>query len=127
MSKGKILIVDDSGLVRLVVSDELIKLGYETLKATNSDQAIKICKAKKPDLILMDVMLPGRDGFETCKMIKTDPDTKYIPVVFMTAKDKPQDYQSGKRAGGVGYLTKPFETEDLKEIINKHMGKHTLW
>ena len=127
MSKGKILIVDDSGLVRLVVSDELIKLGYETLKATNSDQAIKMCQRKKPDLVLMDVMLPGKDGFETCKIIKSDPDTKFIPIVFMTAKDKPQDYVAGKRAGGCGYLTKPFETEELKEIISKYMGRNTLW
>ena len=127
MSKGKILIVDDSGLVRLVVSDELIKLGYETIKATNSDQAIKMCQKKKPDLVLMDVMLPGRDGFETCKLLKQNTDTKFIPVIFMTAKDKPQDYQAGKRAGGVGYLTKPFETEELKEMITKHIGRKSLW
>ncbi|MCK5706546.1 MAG: response regulator [Candidatus Aureabacteria bacterium] len=127
MSKKKILIVDDSGLVRLVVSDELSKLGYDTYIASNADKALKSCKSKKPDLILLDVMLPGTNGFELCKKIKGDPDIKDVPIVFMTAKDQPQDLLEGKRAGGCAYLIKPFEGDELQRTVSKFIGKGDVW
>ncbi len=123
MSKKKVLIVDDSGLVRLVVRDELSKAGYDTYTASSGDKAIKFCKTNKPDLILLDVMLPGINGFETCERLKNDPETKRIPVVFMTAKDHPEDIQSGKRAGAAGYLIKPFEGDELQKTVSKLISK----
>ena len=127
MGKKKILIVDDSILVRFVVSDELTKLGYEPLTATNADKAFKMCRSKKPDLILLDVMLPGMDGFEACRRLKADPDMKGIPVIFMTAKDQEQDMQTGRQAGGSGYLVKPFESDELSRTISKFIGRPGLW
>ena len=127
MAKKKVLIVDDSGLVRLIVSDELSKLGYDTYTASNADKALKICKTKKPDLILLDVMLPGINGFEACKLLKADPDTRKIPVVFVTAKDHPEDIQDGKRAGGVDYLIKPFVGGELQKTVVKIIGRAENW
>jgi CheY-like chemotaxis protein len=123
LEKKKILVVDDSILVRYVVCDELGKLGYETLTANTSGKAIKMGKTQRPALILLDVMLPDADGFETCRRLKADPDTKNIPVVFMTAKDKDQDIQAGREAGGAGYLVKPFEGDEMIKTVTRLIGK----
>ncbi|MBN1521322.1 MAG: response regulator [Candidatus Aureabacteria bacterium] len=127
MEKKKVLVVDDSILVRFVVADELTKLGYEAISANTAEKALKACRSKKPDLVLLDVMLPDIDGFETCRRLKSDPETRYIPVVFMTAKDKEQDIQAGRQAGGAGYLVKPFESDELSKILVKHIGRSGLW
>ena len=127
MQKKTILVVDDSILVRFVVIDELKKLGYESISANTGEKAIKLSKSKKPGLILLDVMLPDINGFEVCKRLKEDPDTRYIPVIFMTAKDKPQDIDAGKQAGGNGYLVKPFESEELSRVLTKYLGRGNLW
>jgi DNA-binding response OmpR family regulator len=121
MEKKTILIVDDSGLLRLIVSDELGKMGYNTITAATGEKALKIISSQKPDLILLDVIMPGPNGFEICRQLKSNSATSGIPVIFMTAKDEKQDMISGKQAGGAGYLTKPFEIEELRQCIMKNI------
>ena len=117
-----VLIVDDSGLIRLVVSDELHKKGYDTVTASDGTKALRVAASKNPDLILLDVMLPGMDGFETCRRLKQDPATKNIPIVFMTARDKKEDASKGMQAGASAYLVKPFEGDELYRTVSKLIG-----
>ena len=118
-----VLVVDDSGLIRLVVSDELHKKGYDAITASDGLKALRVASSKNPDLILLDVMLPGMDGFETCRRLKQDAVTKSIPVVFMTSKDKKEDTAKGMQVGAAAYLIKPFEGDELYRTVSKIIGK----
>ena len=126
-AKGaKILIADDIPANLNLLSDALEPAGYSILAAPSGEIALKISKRMRPDLILLDVIMPGMDGYETCRQLKQDDSTRDIPVIFITAKDETQSVVEGFRAGGVDYIAKPFQTEEVLIRLATHMKIHHL-
>ena len=109
----KILIVDDNLANLDVLLRTLSEKGYDISVATDGDMALKAVAAACPDLILLDIMMPGINGFEICKRLKNDPATKDIPVIFLSAKTDPADIVQGFQCGGVDYITKPFKKDEV--------------
>jgi len=121
-STAFILIVDDvQGNVQMLGSI-LTDAGYRVTAASNGEQALKIVKKRMPDLILLDVMMPGMDGYETCHKLKRIPDTGDIPVIFLTAKNDVDDIIKGFEVGGVDYLSKPVNSVELLVRLKNHLN-----
>ncbi|HEY8731410.1 MAG TPA: response regulator [Candidatus Limnocylindria bacterium] len=110
---GRVLVVDDEAANVELIVRRLTGNGYETLTAGNGHDAIAIATKEQPDLILMDVMMPGLDGWQATRLLKGDPKTVNIPVVFVTARDRPEDVAAGFEAGGMMYVNKPVEPVEL--------------
>lgn len=117
----KILIVDDRPSNIRVLGPILKNHGYTVFVADNGLKAIEITKRVDPDLVLLDVMMPPPNGFETCERIKADPSTSEIPIVFLSAREADADILRGFQAGGVDYVTKPFNTAILLARIRTHI------
>ena len=126
-SKQKlILIVDDNPDNRKILGSLLIRNGYEVGAASDGHKALEFIKYEPPDLILLDILMPGIDGFEVCEKLKSDMLTKHIPVIFLTAKTSVEDIVRGFRVGGVDYVTKPFNDEELIARVNTHIEMKIL-
>ncbi|MBK7004852.1 MAG: hybrid sensor histidine kinase/response regulator [Burkholderiales bacterium] len=117
-----LLIVDDTAANLGVIASHLEDSGFEIVIAQSGEDGIKRAQRTLPDLILLDVMMPGIDGFETCKRLKADAQTADIPVIFMTALAETTDKVSGFEAGGVDYITKPIQVAEVLVRINTHLG-----
>jgi len=120
-----ILIVDDKKENLQVLGSILIKEKYQISVAKNGLEALKIVNKVKPDIILLDIMMPELDGFETCKRLKESGETKDIPIIFLTAKIETEDIVKGFELGAVDYITKPFNAKELLVRVNTHLDlKH---
>jgi twitching motility two-component system response regulator PilH len=113
MAIKKILIVDDSPTERHVLNDMLTKSGYEVVASDNGEDAILKARLLKPDLILMDVVMPGLNGFQATRAISRDPETRSIPVILCTSKGQETDKIWGMRQGARDYVIKPVNREEL--------------
>jgi DNA-binding response OmpR family regulator len=122
MGEKSILIIDDHGALRYILSFDLQKKGYKTLTAGNGEKGIEIAAAEKPDIILLDAMMPGIDGFETCRRLKLNDTTKNIPIVMVTAKSQRKDVLEGLQSGATSYMVKPFKFEELYNKIVEIIG-----
>ncbi len=116
-----ILVVEDEPKSLKLVRDLLQMTGYKTIEATDGKQAIKLAKTEKPDLILMDILMPVMDGYTACHAVKTDKATKTIPVVMLTSLDQKLNKAIGKEMGADGYITKPFDVKELLDVINRFL------
>ena len=105
----KILVVDDQAEVRELVEVTLRSEEFEIIQAKSALEAIEKAKSEKPDLIILDIMMPNFDGIATCKILKRNPITKKIPVIFLTAKHGKEDVKAALQAGGKDYVMKPFQ------------------
>jgi light-regulated signal transduction histidine kinase (bacteriophytochrome) len=117
----KILVVDDTHSTIDMVKTALEEDGYEVVMATSGEKAIKRAEITSPDLIMLDVLMPGMDGFETCRRLKADNRTRDIPVIFMTALTATESKVTGFKVGGVDYVTKPIEVEEVLARIRTHL------
>lgn len=118
---GTVLVVDDTpGNLRVLV-DSLSNRGLDILVATDGESAIERAAYSRPDLILLDVIMPGIDGFETCRIFKEKPETMDIPVIFMTALSDTSQKVKAFEVGAVDYVTKPFEEEELIARVDAHL------
>jgi signal transduction histidine kinase len=120
-SSSTILLVDDNPTNIQVLFDVLNEMGYRVAIAKSGDAALKRLQSCQPDLILLDVMMPGIDGFETCQRLKADPLTCDIPVIFMTALSDSMDKVKGLSLGAVDYITKPIQHEEALARIQVHL------
>jgi two-component system alkaline phosphatase synthesis response regulator PhoP len=118
MENKKILIADDESDIRLMVLRMLGK-DYQVLEAADGEEAVKIVRLHKPSLVLLDIMMPGKDGYSACQEIKGDPQTKSVPVVMVTGIGHKLNERLSAEVGADGYMTKPFSLERLLEIIEK--------
>ena len=118
MGKRTILIADDEANIRLLVGNLLGK-DYVVHKASDGAEAVAIARSRKPDLILMDIMMPKMDGYNACHEIKKDPVTKAIPVVMLTGLGHELNKKLAQQIGADDYLTKPFSLEDLLNTIGQ--------
>ncbi|OHB33125.1 MAG: two-component system response regulator [Desulfuromonadaceae bacterium GWC2_58_13] len=123
MNKKKILIVEDEESLLKLESILLISKGFEVKGVSNGRAALEAVAEEKPDLILLDIMLPEIDGFEVCRRIKSDPSTRHIPVVMLTAKKSREDMVRGEKVGADWYITKPFKSAMVIETIQRFLSK----
>ncbi|NJN22485.1 MAG: response regulator, partial [Leptolyngbya sp. RL_3_1] len=123
---GKILLVDDQPANLKVLSESLRHEDWITLVAPDGESALAQIDYAKPDLVLLDVLMPGIDGFETCKRLKSNPETAAIPVIFMTALSDIFDKVKGFEIGAVDYITKPFQQEEVIARVKLHLRLHHL-
>lgn len=119
--KPYILVVDDVPKNLQVIGETLAEVGYDISPASNGLEALEILKAEKPDLILLDIMMPELDGYGTIERIKKDPELRDIPVIFLTAKSETEDIVKGFELGGVDYITKPFQGKEVTARIKTHL------
>jgi diguanylate cyclase (GGDEF)-like protein len=113
MAKDLILIVDDEPNMAQIIEYNLRKAGYDTSTAHSGTEALESIKARRPDLIISDIMMPEMDGHELCRRVRESPSTSSIPFFFLTAKGQLSDRIEGLRTGADDYITKPFEIEEL--------------
>jgi len=123
MAKGRILVVDDEIYIVHILDFSLGMEGYEVLTALDGEQALEKARAEKPDLIVLDIMMPKLDGYETCKLLKAEAGTKDIPVILLSAKGRNVDQKIGFEVGADDYITKPFSPRKLVERINAILGQ----
>ncbi|MGH1462386.1 MAG: response regulator [Neptuniibacter sp.] len=121
LGKVIVLVVDDSPDALSLINDALEGAGMDVLVALEGRQALTIASRIRPDIILMDAIMPHMDGFDTCRALKTDPSLKHIPVIFMTGLTDTQDIVKGLEAGGVDYLTKPINPSELLARMRVHL------
>lgn len=118
MSKT-ILIVDDDPTIIALLEVNLEMEGYEVIKAGDGLEAVDLAQVIRPDLILMDVMMPRMDGLTACLALSQIPEVREIPVVFLSAAAQRSDIKKGRDLGAVAYITKPFDPEELLAVIEK--------
>jgi two-component system sensor histidine kinase ChiS len=122
----RILLVDDNAMNLQVLHETLDGRGYKLLIAKNGESALAITHKAKPSLILLDIMMPGMDGFEVCRRLKADPETEEIPVIFLSALDDTKDKVKGLDLGAVDYVSKPFQAEEVIARVNTHLTISSL-
>ena len=118
----KILIIDDSSIARRVAREALLKHHYEIIEATGGLQGLAKIAKEKPDLILLDIVMPNIDGYKVLSLIKANERIKNIPIIMLTSKDKLFDKIRGKISSADEYLTKPFDTDELINKVNQHLS-----
>ena len=121
-----ILVVDDSATNLNVLVQTLHGRGHRILAARDGATAIEIARKANPDLILLDVMMPGMDGFEVCRIIKSQPDTRHAAVIFLSARGEVADKVSGLELGAVDYITKPIQSEEVLARVATHLSRQHL-
>lgn len=113
MTAARVLVADDSMLIRAVVRSGLEEEGYQVLEAEDGTAALTRCRAERPDVVLLDIEMPGLNGYQVLEQIKADPELTNIPVVFLTSRTDTADIVAGIRGGAHDYLKKPFEPAEL--------------
>jgi two-component system, cell cycle response regulator len=126
MYRQKVLVIDDSPLIHRLVRTRLSELGVEVLEATHGQQGLALARQEHPDLILLDVEMPVMNGFEACQLLKHDPATHDIPVIFLTGADEAVDKVRGFDLGAVDYVTKPFDLIELRARVRAALNTKTL-
>ena len=119
----KILIVDDEKELVEIIKMSLEPLGYEVFEAYDGSEGLEKARQIKPDLIVLDLMLPKMDGYQVCRMLKFDVNFKHIPIILFTARAAKDDLEKGKEAGADAFITKPFKHEVLQEKIESLLNK----
>ncbi len=117
--KKKILVVDDEPNIVKLVSFILTSRGYDVIEALLGAEGIKKAKAEKPDMIVLDVMMPKMDGFEAAKKLKADPATRDIPILMLSSKAQFEDKMKGIDSGAMDYITKPFDKQELLKKVEE--------
>jgi len=117
-----ILIIEDEKLIIVSTQMVLEAAGFSVDSATNGEDGIAKARSMEPDLILLDIMMPGIDGWETLTRLKRDPQTSSIPVVIFTAREHARGHQKSSEMGAADYFRKPFEPDELIELVEKHVA-----
>jgi CheY-like chemotaxis protein len=117
---ASIMIVDDE-VINIEILLEALESNYDIIVAINGEEALELIQSEKPDLILLDIMMPGIDGYEVCRRIKSNDKTRDIPVVFLSAKQAENAKQKGLELGADDYITKPFDPFVVQSIVEKYL------
>ena len=123
MDAKRILVVDDEARVREMIEFRLRQFGYEVLQAANGRDALAMASQEKPDLVLLDVMMPELDGFQVCRRLKQGEATRDIPVVMLTAKAEAKDVTRAFNSGAVDYVVKPYDPLVLQQKVLQNLGQ----
>ena len=117
------LVVDDSPTVRIKIESELLPMGVSADCAESGEQALLMMTKNEYDIVFLDIVLPGTDGYEVCRKIKHNRDTKRVPVVMLTSKSSPFDRIRGSLAGCSTYLTKPVDHANFHAVVEKYLAQ----
>ena len=126
MAREKILVVDDEQHILELISYNLTSLGYKVIKANNGIDALKLAHEEKPNLILLDIMLPEKDGYDVCREIRGNIDIRNIPIIMLTAKGEELDKVLGLELGADDYVTKPFSVRELMARVKAIMRRTSV-
>lgn len=118
----RVLIVDDSPTETFKLRQMLEDNGYDVLEATSGEEGVQVAASELPDVVLMDIVMPGLNGFQATRQISRDSRTSHIPVIIVTTKDQETDRLWGERQGAKGYLAKPVDSKTLVKAINEVLG-----
>jgi DNA-binding response OmpR family regulator len=118
-----VLVIDDEQSIRMLCRVNLAASGMEVLEAANGDEGLELARSERPDLVLLDVMMPGRDGWTVARALADDPETREIPIIFLTARADAADRRLGQRLGGVGYVVKPFDPVYIGELVEDVLAR----
>ena len=119
----KILVVDDSPTALRLTRDALAEKGFEALTAVDGDDALEVANREHPDLVVLDIVLPKKNGFQVCRKLKTDPATSAMKVILLSSKKEEHDRQWGLRQGADSYVTKPYDLDELVADIERFLGE----
>ena len=125
MSK-KVLIVDDEPNIVLSVEFLMQREGHEVVTARDGQEAMDVLAAARPDLMILDVMMPRKNGFEVCAEVRTDPEMSGMPILMLTAKGREAEMKKGLSLGADAYITKPFSTHDLVTKVNELLNRDRI-
>ena len=125
MAKGKILVVDDEEHILELIRYNLDAAGYDVIEASDGDDAVKNAINEVPDLILLDLMLPGKDGYDVCRDLRSNGKTKSVPIIMLTAKSEEIDKILGLELGADDYITKPFSVRELMARVKAVLRRYT--
>ncbi len=117
----KILVVDDSATQVTMITNSLRTEGYDIVTASNGEEALRRLDSDRPDLVLLDVIMPGKNGFQLCRQIRNDARWKTVPVILLTSKDGEADRFWGMKQGATEYVTKPFDPIALAATVRRHI------
>ena len=126
MANEKILVVDDEEYILELISFNLTNNGYTVLTANNGIDAVKIASEEKPNLILLDLMIPGKDGYDVCKEVRSNIEIKNIPIIMLTAKSEEIDKILGLELGADDYITKPFSVRELLARVKAVLRRFSM-
>lgn len=118
----KVLSIDDSRLVQDLLAFEMTDIGFEFLTASNGEDGVKLAEKEQPDIILLDVQMPGISGLDTCLLLKKNKTTSHIPVIMCTSESLMRTVETAMANGAVGYVNKPFNIELVKQKISKTLN-----
>ncbi|PWW47769.1 response regulator receiver domain-containing protein [Melaminivora alkalimesophila] len=119
----KVLVADDEPNIVVSLEYLLRREGYEVLLAADGDEALATLRRERPALVLLDVMMPGRTGFEVCQEVRADPELEGVRILMLTAKGRDTDISKGLALGADGYMTKPFSTRELVQKVAEMVGR----
>jgi DNA-binding response OmpR family regulator len=118
-----VLIVDDERNIMVSLKHLMSRAGYKVLQASDGEEALEIAQSSIPDLILLDVMIPKRDGYDVCQTLRSNPALKHVRIIMLTAKGQEAEIEKGLALGANDYVTKPFSTKDLVAKVNSLLGE----
>ena len=124
MAEGRILVIEDNPLNMELVTDLLEVAGYSVFASPDAETGLSIADKEQPDIILMDISLPGTDGLKATQMLKQHPGTQAIPIIALTAHAMKGDEQRALDAGCAGYITKPIDTRGFAKVIEGYLQQH---
>lgn len=122
---ARVMAVDDDHVIRGLLEVNLEMEGHEVVTAVDGQDALVKARTVRPDLILLDVMMPDVNGWQVAEQLKDDPDTRHIPIVFLSARAMEADVRKGTVLGAHAYVTKPFDPIDLMELVNRLLSERT--
>jgi len=120
---GRVLVVDDDDVIRQLITVNLELEGFDVVTAVDGQDALEKVKDAQPQVVTLDVMMPRLDGWEAAARLRADPDTAHIKVVLLSARAQEADLQRGERIGVDAYLTKPFDPDELIDLVRRLMGE----
>ncbi|ACF14906.1 response regulator receiver protein [Chloroherpeton thalassium ATCC 35110] len=118
----RVLIIDDSAVERKIIAKVMTTLGYSILEANDGEEGEEKAKSAKPDIIVLDVVMPKKDGYQVCRNLKKMPETANIPVIMITSKNQESDKFWGLKQGAIAYIVKPFNEQDLVAAVTQAMA-----
>jgi DNA-binding response OmpR family regulator len=123
---GKILVIDDEPFILMMLEDKLKRSGFAVITSRESVNALELVRKERPDLIVLDWMMPEISGIEICRQLKADPELSSIPIFMLTAKGQEEDEKKGMKFGANRYITKPFSPKALVDIIEKELQDRNI-
>ncbi|RME68033.1 MAG: response regulator [Nitrospirae bacterium] len=121
--KKKVIVIDDEPFILMMIEDKFTRAGLEVITLRESVNAVEIIRRERPDLVILDWMMPEVSGIEVCQNLKSDPELSHIPVFMLTAKGQEEDERLGLKSGADRYITKPFSPKTLLEEVLERIGE----